>query len=218
VSAFPGSPLVLKGAIIGISPTTPVPSVVIFQYNPDSVSRQLQVDAAGNAADTSEPLRVKGPPKETITLEAELDAADQLEVGNPVAATLGIAPALASLEALLYPSSATMIANDALALAGVIEVLPPEAPLTILAWGPARVVPVRLNSLGITEHAFDTLLNPIRADVSMSLQVLSYQDLGMTSAGGAISLVHHVAVELMGKIGEVSGAAATASFSIEAGL
>lgn len=131
---------------------------------------------------------------------------------------MGVAPALSSLEALLYPSSAAMIANEALALAGVIEVLPPEAPLTILAWGPTRVVPVRLNSLSITEHAFDTLLNPIRADVSMSLQVLTYQDLGMASVGGALSLVHHVAVEVMGKIGEVAGVAATASLSVETGF
>ena len=147
-----------------------------------------------------------------------MDAADQLERGDPIAATMGVAPALASLEALLYPSSISMITNEALSLAGMIEVLPPEAPLTILAWGPARVVPVRLNELSITEEAFDTLLNPIRAEVSLSLEVLSYQDLGMASAGGAISLVHHVAVEVMGKIGEVAGIASAASFSLNVGI
>lgn len=218
MTGFPGSPLILKGAIIGIKPTSPIPSVIVFQYNPESLTRQVQVNASGTADDVEEPLRIKGPPSETISLQVEVDAADQLERNDPVAATMGVAPALASLEALLYPSSTTMIANEALALAGVIEVLPPEAPLTILAWGPTRVVPVRISSLDITEHAFDTLLNPTRADVAMSLRVLSYQQLGMAGTGGAISLVHHVAVEVLGRIGEVAGIAGAVTTSFEGGI
>ena len=79
-------------------------------------------------------------------MTVEVDAADQLETGDPVAATTGIAPQLASLEMLLYPDSLQVIANTALMAAGVIELLPPEGPLTVLVWGPGRAVPVRLRT------------------------------------------------------------------------
>ena len=48
---------------------------------------------------------------------------------------------------LLYPKAALVIANEVLAALGVIEVIPPEAPLTLFVWGPKRVLPVRLTEL-----------------------------------------------------------------------
>ena len=39
-------------------------------------------------------------------------------------------------------------------------------------------MPVRVTRLSITEEAFDPNLNPIRAKVSLSLRVLSVDDLG----------------------------------------
>ena len=80
-------------------------------------------------------------------MTVDLDATDQLEAGDPLAAVTGIAPQLSALEMLLYPSTSLVIANAALLLAGTIEILPPEAPLTVLVWGPGRVVPVRVDSL-----------------------------------------------------------------------
>src|SRR5262245_50660390 len=118
MSTFPNSPRLLKGAIIGLDPLRPLASVIVFQYNPDSVTRRLEArSTGGDNSDRSEAFRLTGPPKETITLGAEIDATDQLEQGNPVAAVSGIHPTLAALEVLLYPKSALTIANTALAQA-----------------------------------------------------------------------------------------------------
>ena len=116
---------------------------------------------------------------------------------------MGLYPALAALEMLLYPKSALVVANEVLARFGIIEVIPPEAPLTLLIWGLKRVLPVRLTQLTITEEAFDPVLNPIRAKVSLDLRVLTYQDLGLLSAGGALFMAHQVAKETMATISSV---------------
>lgn len=217
MTSFPGSPRLLKGAIVAIPSGVPVPSVIVFQYNPDTLTRRLQANAAGNEGAPGEALRLKGPPQETISLSVEIDAADQMERGDPVAALTGIHPQLAQLELLLYPDSGMMVANEVLANLGVIEIVPPEAPLTLFVWGIKRVVPVRITDLSIEEEAFDPDLNPLRAKVSLGLRVLTYQDLGMTSVGGALSLVHQVAKEVMSNLTGVSAAlGGTASFQASA--
>jgi hypothetical protein len=195
VTGFPGSPKLLKGAIVAVKPLDPASGVIVFQYNPDSLTRTLRARTAGSESDKSEALRLTGPPDETVTLDVELDAADQLEVGDATAQELGVYPALSRLETLLYPSSAIVIGNEALTLLGVIEVIPAEAPLTLLVWGTKRVLPVRLTSFTITEEAFDPNLNPIRAKVSLELAVLSYDDLGLLSVGGALFMAHQITKE-----------------------
>lgn len=197
MSSFPGSPRLLKGAIVGVDPFNPLASVVVFQYNPDTMTRKLEPRAVAAEGDRGEAFRLTGAPKETITLSIEIDATDQLEQANPLATTMGIYPTLAALEMLLYPKSAVVIANTILSLIGTIEVIPVEAPMTLFVWGPQRVLPVRLTSLSITEEAHDQFLNPIRAKVDLSLTVLSYHDLSVTSAGEALFLVHHIAKEIM---------------------
>lgn len=192
----------MKGAIIGLDPLNPVASVIIFQYNPDTLTRTITAQAAaGDNADKGEALRLKGPARETIKLDVEIDATDQLEQAKPPATTLGLYPTLASLEMLLYPKSALMIANEVLAAAGMIEVIPPQAPMTLLVWGVNRTLPVKLTEFTITEEAFDPNLNPIRAKVGLNLRVLNYQDLGLLSMGGALFMAHHVAKEALAKIG-----------------
>jgi hypothetical protein len=134
MSTFPGSPRLIKGAIIGLDPLKPLASVVVFQYNPDTLTRRVEARSSGGRdnTDRSEAFRLTGPPKETITLSVEIDATDQLEEANPLAVTAGIHPTLAALEMLLYPTSVLTIANTALAMAGNLEIIPPEAPLTLL--------------------------------------------------------------------------------------
>ena len=127
----------------------------------------------------------------------------------------GIAPELASLELMLYPKSTLVIANAALTLAGLIEIVPPEAPLALLVWGTARVLPVRLSELSITEEAFDPALNPIRAKVHFSVEVLTYDDLGIASIGGALSLAQQIVKEGMATINSIS---AIGSFSAPANV
>ena len=197
MSSFPGSPRLLKGAIVGVDPLIPIPNVVVFQYNPDTMTRRLEPRAVSAEGDRGEAFRLTGAPKETITLSVEIDATDQLEQANPLATTVGIYPTLAALETLLYPKSAVVIANTVLSLIGTIEVIPVEAPMTLFVWGPQRVLPVRLTSLSITEEAHDPLLNPIRAKAELSLTVLSYQDLSVISPGYVLFLAHHIVKEVM---------------------
>jgi hypothetical protein len=124
-------------------------------------------------------------------VEAEIDATDQLEVGNPVATQLGIHPQLAALETLVYPTSGQLLANDRLAQIGTLEITPMEAPLTLFIWSKTRILPVRLTEFSITEEAFDPALNPIRARVSLGMRVLSVDDLGFTHKGGSLYLSYH---------------------------
>jgi hypothetical protein len=211
------SPRTSRGAIVGLDPANPLASVVAFQYNPDEMTRTLQARAAPGGSGTSEgarneALRLAGAPIETISLTVEIDAADQLETGDQLATTFGIYPQLSSLEMLLYPKSALVVANAALAAIGSIELVPTEAPLTLLIWGTKRVVPVRLTQFSITEQAYDPDLNPIRARVTLGLRVLSYSDLETTNPGYHLFLAYQVTKEVMATLG--SAAAVTTGASI----
>jgi hypothetical protein len=194
----PLSPRLLKGAVIGIDPMNPAASVIIFQYNPDSLSRVLTARTVGGThGERSEPMRLLGAPTEVITATVEIDATDQLEQADPVATSTGIHPQLAALEMLIYPKSASVIANTLLLAAGTMEVVPPEAPLTILIWGVKRILPVRLSGFTINEQAHDVNLNPIRASVTLNFNVLSYSDLPTNHPGYALFLAHQVTKEAM---------------------
>jgi hypothetical protein len=216
MSAFPGSPRLVKGGIVLVDPVRgSVLSVISLQYNPESLSRSLQVKAPGTeGGDRSQALRLKGAAVETIKLEAVLDATDRLEQPgrNPDAVRFGIHPQLAALEALAYPASAAMLANDRLASSGVLEVLPVESPMTLFVWSRSRVVPVRLTELSVTEEAFDPALNPIRAKVSLGLRVLSVDDLGFAHRGGVLFMNH-----LRGKesLAAKAGSAALSALGLE---
>jgi len=213
MSPSPISPRLVKGAIIGIDVTNPVASIAIFQYNPDTLTRTLQAQTSGgDSGNRSEPQRLKGPPTENIRLEVEIDATDQLESGG-LATGVGIYPQLAALEMLLYPKTLTVIANTALLAAGTIEVVPVEGPFTLFIWGPQRVVPIRLTEFTITEEAHDTLLNPIRAKVSLGMRILNYNDFPITHPGFAMFMVHQGVKEAMAVIGSV-GNAASFSFNV----
>src|SRR3954451_22053777 len=124
MTTFPNSPRLLKGGIVLLDPgSSAVRRVIALQYNPAILSRTLQVQATGEGGDRSEALRIKAPPVETIKLEAEVDATDQLEFPdqNRNATELGIHPQLAALESLVYPTSSQLIANNNLARSRTLE-------------------------------------------------------------------------------------------------
>jgi hypothetical protein len=194
MSSFPNSPRLVKGGIVLIDPESArVLRIIPLQYNPDSLSRTLQVQASGgDAANRSQPLRFKGPATETIKLEAAIDATDQLEFPalNRAAAQSGIDPQLAVLESLANPGSAQLVEVDRQAGDGTLEIAPMLAPLTVFVWSRNRVLPVRLTDFSITEEAFDPALHPIRAKVNLGLRVLSVDDLGFRSSGGALFIAY----------------------------
>jgi hypothetical protein len=174
--------------------TSAVQSVIALQYNPDSLSRTLQIQAVPGGQDgvRVDALRLRGPAVETIKLEAELDATDQLEFPNQnaTAVQFGLLPQLAQLEMLVNPSVETLEADDSMANAGTLEIIPLEQPLTLFVWSKSRVIPVRLTDFSITEEAFDPNLNPIRAKVSLGLRVLNVDDLGFSHPGGKMFMTY----------------------------
>lgn len=187
----------MKGALVGLDPEGGGARMIKFQYNPDSLSRSLQAQTATEGGSRAEALRLKGAPVETIQLEVTIDATDQLEKADGVATSLGIHPQLAALEMLVYPSTVRVIANTVAMATGTLEVIPPASPFTLFIWGPKRVLPVRLADFTITEEAYDTNLNPIRAKISLNLRVLSYNDLPFAHPGYALFLAHQVQKEAL---------------------
>jgi hypothetical protein len=195
MTTFPRSPKLLKGGIVLIDPeTSAVKRIISLQYNPDTLTRSLQVQGVGGeGGDRSEALRLTGPPVETIKLDAEIDATDQLEFPdeNKDTVKVGIHPQLAALETIIYPTSDQILANNTLAKAGTLEIAPMETPLTLFIWSKNRILPVRLTDFSITEEAFDTNLNPIRAKVSLGMRILSVNDLGFDHKGGNLYMNYH---------------------------
>jgi hypothetical protein len=204
MTTFPNSPRILKGALVSIGTGNPVPNVIIFQYNPDTLTRTIKPRSPGGDAARSEAQRLTGPPEETIKVDVDIDAVDQLEKSDAIATTLGIYPQLSALEMLTYPRSALVIANTVLLAAGTIEIIPPDAPLTLFIWGAKRILPVRITDFSITEEAHDQALNPIRAKVGLGLRVLSYNDFSVTDPGYYIFLAHQVVKEALSVVNLVS--------------
>ena len=215
MSSFPGSPRVMKGAIVGIDMFSPVPSAIVFQYNPDTMTRTLQAQASGEGGARSEVTRLKGAPVETIKIDVEIDATDQLEKADGLTTATGIYPQLSALEMLIYPKSAQVIANTVLMALGTLEIIPPMGPLTLLIWGLKRVLPVRLTEFTITEEAHDVSLNPIRARVSLGMRVLSYNDLSITNPAYYVFLTHQKVMESMAAIGGVNNLSAVAGGNVK---
>src|SRR5215203_3992814 len=215
MTTFPGSPTLQIGGIVGIDAFNTVASVILFQYNPDTLTRTLEAQSVGGqGGDRSEALRLKGAPVENIKLEVEIDATDQLEEARGTAVSMGIYPQLSALEMLIYPRSSLVLANTALLAAGTIDVIPLTAPFTLFVWGPKRVLPVRLTDFSIAEEAYDTNLNPIRAKVSLGLRVLSYNDLPRSHPGYSLFLSHQVIKEAMATIGTVNDLSAVAGADV----
>jgi hypothetical protein len=213
MTGFTNTPRLIKSGLVLMDPDTAVvQSVIALQYNPDSLSRTLQIQATPGGQDGArvDALRLRGPAIETIKLEAELDATDQLEFPTqyPLAAQYGLQPQLAQLEMLVNPTVETLSADDSMANAGTLEIIPLEQPLTLFVWSKNRVVPVRLTDFSITEEAFDAALNPIRAKVSLGLRVLSVDDLGFGSPGG------HMFMSYLGAKEQLASQATSAAISV----
>ncbi|HVU48561.1 MAG TPA: hypothetical protein VHD85_20710 [Terracidiphilus sp.] len=191
----PISPRLVKGGIVTMDvDTSAVKSVIALQFNPDSLTRSMQIQSVPGGQDgvRVDALRLRGPAIETIKLEAQLDATDQLAQPNQnsVAVQFGLQPQLAQLEMLINPTVETLQADDAMASAGTLEIIPLEQPLTLFVWSKSRVVPVRLTEFSVTEEFFDTSLNPIRAKVSLGMRVLTVDDLGFGHPGGRIFMAY----------------------------
>jgi hypothetical protein len=218
MTTFPGSPRLLKAGIVLLDAGSgAIQRIIVLQYNPNRLTRSLEAQSVGEgSANRANALRLKGPPIETYRLEAEIDAADQLEFPNQNRSVIenGILPQLAALESLVYPPSSALIRNHALASAGTLEIAPLESPLSVIVWGKNRVLPVRVTEFSITEEAFDPRLNPLRATVILGMRVLSVSDLGFDHRGGSLYLTYHQQLE---QLAQQSAGGALGDLGITAG-
>jgi hypothetical protein len=210
MTTFPGSPKLIKGALVSIDLDSSQASTIAFQYNPHTLTRSLDPQMMGGTSGrmgggSYEPLRIQGAPTETISLDIEIDATDQMEKGQGTAEDMSIYPQLSALEMLIYPPLQRIKENCKLLEQGTIEIAPPEAPLTLFVWGKNRVIPVQLTSFRITEEAHDINLNPVQAKVSLSLRVLSYNDLPCGHKGHSYFMAHQESKEALAAKGRVGG-------------
>ena len=183
----------LKGAFInlGAGLLGALPNIIVFQFNPDKVTRTPKIvrppppnTGAGNQDSQQQP----GEPTESMSFTLRIDATDQLAKSNPLAATSGILPTLSAVELLMVPKGSLSI--DLFNLGGgkkPHQHPPAKLPAVLFFWGPFRILPVTLTSLSITETEYSPQLIPIRAEVSVNVQVLTPSQLAKdaTSERGA---------------------------------
>lgn len=213
-SDFPRSPKFIKGALVTYASQFmgPVPSVIVFQFNPAQLSRSLQARGAGSdsgsvGAAREDVQRVQGPPEETVSLSIELDAGDQLEhpKENPHVVAHGLQPALCALELLLHPPSDQLLLQRILSQSGAAQICLPDVPVVLFVWGPSRVLPVRITSFSVTEEAFDQNLNPIQAKVELGLRVLTINEYPNESIGFSAYMASLVHKEFLARQNSVQG-------------
>lgn len=175
----------LKGALIeyGSDFLGPLPNVVIFQFNPEQVTRTLEIPQRPAGAASRETSQAGEIPLEKLDLTAKFSAADRLGANDLLFRTTGVGSYLAALELMANPKAAEggllSAAIDAVgSLFGdddedATQPIPREAyPRLILIWGLTRVLPVMVTSMSVTETHFDFLLNPIEAEVKIGLTVV----------------------------------------------
>ncbi|HFE32025.1 MAG TPA: hypothetical protein ENJ17_01810 [Gammaproteobacteria bacterium] len=213
MTTYPNSPKIVKGGIVLIDAKSGATlSMISLQYNPEKLNRKYEPQAFGDGGQGNA-LRLKGPAMETLTIEADIDAADQLEFPeqNKDVTEHGIQPQLALLESLVNPTSAQLNNNNLLASAGTLEIAPMEMPLALFIWSKNRIVPISVKTFTIDEEAFDTQLNPIRAKVNLSMQVLNINDLGFQHRGGSLFMNY---LQNKEQLASKVGGAALSSFGI----
>jgi hypothetical protein len=193
------TPRLTKGALIRLSEgiAGPLPQAIVFQYNPATLSRKLTPwqppaeDAAAQQGGQTDPQAQPYNPEEVIDVAIEFDATDQLETADPRAVAVGVADRLAALEILLYPDtdSGGLMTDLVASLGGAASGAVPRStvPVVLFAWGTGLVVPVRLTSYAVEEQAFSNRLYPVRAKVTVSMQVLTdlaFPDTGVNAQTG----------------------------------
>jgi hypothetical protein len=176
----------LRGGLVeyGSDFLGPLPNIVIFQFNPETMTRVIQIPPRPVGGTAREASQAGDPPIERITIRAEFSATDQLNEDNVLAHAFGVGPQLAALEKMVHPSNvlggligaAVDAIGDALGLGGggdaPTQPIPREKyPRILFIWGLTRVLPVVLESMTINELLYDSLLNPIQADVSIGMAV-----------------------------------------------
>jgi hypothetical protein len=214
----------LKGAFLnfGAGILGALPNIVVFQFNPTQVTRTPAIPQRPSSCSTSGSTNARQqpcPPSETMSFSLRVDATEQLAQWNPIAAASGILPTLSALELLMVPAGSSALTLSFLSGGGGPHQSPPSSlPTVLFFWGPFRILPVVITSLGVNETEYDTLLNPIRADVSVQLQVLQPAQLAGDTLGHAAYNYSQGVKQVMAALNLANavqfGVSASLSFSI----
>ena len=115
---------------------------------------------------------------ETISFDVRLDATNKLNDGDAITEQFGVAPQLSTLELMVTPKNQSVLGGLATALlggsAGSFAFLSADKnpPIILFIWGRKKVLPVNITNMQIKEEEFSTDLNPTRATISVTLEVL----------------------------------------------
>jgi hypothetical protein len=161
------------------------PLTIEFQFNPDSLKRTLKMVAAqeppgqqgggggagaaalvgggataSNRAADPRDLKSDSNRGESISITAFFDGKEDYFKGD-------LLPVLSVLEKLLEPVETNQSETKA------AHVNPPKVlPLVFFWWGERRILPVKITQLSISETEFTPELAPIRAEVSLEMELL----------------------------------------------
>jgi len=200
MSGFSNKPKILRGAFVEYGLSIP-PLFVVFQFNPVELGRSRSIsfsppnEGAGGADGTdggggkSKELSLRDFHKryslkevqknqqvtveeESIKFDIRLDATDNMNDGGLIARKFGIAPELSALEMMVHPKEESILGSFLGPPGGYSFTRGANPPMVLFIWGIKRVLPVNINSLDIKETEFSTWLNPIRAEVGVSLTVV----------------------------------------------
>ena len=184
----------LRASLVTVSQTM-TRRALTFQYNPETVQRTLEPNmVGGKPGSRSQAVRFAGAPAETLTLDCRFSAFGSADVGDAEVARDGIAPALAALAALAYPSTQDVIAAQSLLDSGSIQVIPPPADELLLVFGD-RVLPCEIQAMAITEQLYDADLTPVIATVTLTLRAVSYSDVAATNQAYKDFMAYQIALE-----------------------
>lgn len=202
----------LRGALVTIDATTGARNTIAFQFNPETLRRNLQANTVGGGeqGDRSQAVRFTGAPVESITFDAVFTSL----ASNATASPDGVYPQLAALAMLVYPQLAAVNQEQTLLAQGILEVMPLLAPQTLFVWGSKRVLPVRVTELTIQEQFFDPDLNPVRATATLGLRVLSYSDLFPTNPSYQTYQVYQQELQTLAQQGYTAQASAITGINI----
>lgn len=172
----------MRGALIeyGSDFLGPIPNIVIFQFNPETLTRTIKIPSRPNHDRDKNPSLAGEPTTEQITLKASFSAADEMDKDKFLARQFGVGTRLAALEKMAHPigqdsNKIGAALTKALGLGGATrQAIPAESyPRILFIWGKYRVLPVIIESMSITEQQYDFSLNPVQAEVSITLSVNS---------------------------------------------
>ena len=204
----------LRGALIEFTESfpLPIPNVIIFQYNPETMTHSWTPATTnpGTPGSPSNPLAITGDPQESFSFTLAMDATDMIADGDAVETALatasGVYTRLAALEMLLFPTAPpggglVGTVSAALGLGGAPsgptrQIPAAQLPTVLFVWGPGRIVPVRVTGLTITERLYDAaLLNPTHAEAQIQMRVLTQQELAFVD--GPLGSLANIAATYM---------------------